>query len=102
MSVEERIEKLERETSRWKVLCSVQLVVFLGLLIFSWNRAQTTVHAGDGILHARGLIIEDANGRARILLGAPFPETHDRLRQDVRTEAMIFLDDHGHDRVSLG
>lgn len=62
----------------------------------------TAVQANDGVLRARGLILNDSNGKARILLGAPFPETGDRVRQDPRSAAIVFLDEQGHDRLTLG
>jgi hypothetical protein len=48
------------------------------------------------------LVVEDAQGRARILLGAPFPEAKERTRQDARTTSILFLDENGHDRLTLG
>jgi hypothetical protein len=54
------------------------------------------------VLHLKGLVIEDQQGRARILLGAPFPAVHDRLRQDTTTTTLLFLDEQGHDRFSIG
>ena len=36
----------------------------------------------DGVLRARGLIIEDEAGRERILIGAPVPEAANRVRTD--------------------
>src|SRR5205085_2384882 len=49
-----------------------------------------------------GLILEDAQGRPRILLGAPFPSVPGRSRKDATTHAMVFLDEDGHDRLTLG
>lgn len=53
------------------------------------------------ILRARGLIIEDEQGRERILLGAPVPKTQHRKRQDPAT-ALIFVGENGADRLALG
>jgi len=41
-----------------------------------------TTSDGDGVLRARGLIIEDEAGRERILVGAPIPEAVNRVRTD--------------------
>ena len=38
--------------------------------------------AEEDVLRARGLIIEDAAGRERILIGAPIPEAVNRVRTD--------------------
>ncbi len=53
------------------------------------------------ILRARGLIIEDDQGRERILLGAPIPKTQHRKRQDPAT-ALLFVGENGADRLALG
>jgi hypothetical protein len=50
----------------------------------------------------RGLIVEDSQGRPRILIGAPFPSVKERTRQDARTTSILFLDEEGHDRLTLG
>jgi hypothetical protein len=57
---------------------------------------------GSRVLRAPGLIIEDSHGRARVLLGSPLPSVSERLRQDASTTSMVFLDEQGHDRLTLG
>lgn len=54
------------------------------------------------VLHLKSLVIDDDQGRARILLGAPFPSVEERLRKDVTATGMVFLDEKGHDRFALG
>ena len=65
-----------KRTIRWlqgyAVLASIALVV-----LFVRNGS-----AEEDVLRARGLIIEDAAGRERILLGAPIPEAINRVRTD--------------------
>lgn len=80
----------------------------------------------DGIIHARGIIIEDSAGRARIVLGAPAPEVPERLRTNrdkwqnafswlysdgdispmkgLRNDVfgLLVLDENGQDRVAIG
>lgn len=80
----------------------------------------------DTMIRTQGIIIEDSEGRARIMIGAPAPDVEERLRtnparqQDAfgwiypekhlqpahrlnnDTFGMIVLDENGHDRVALG
>ena len=84
--------------------------------------------ATDGVLRVRGLVIEDAAGRERILIGAPIPEAANRVRTDearVReiwgprfpdeeqymgyyqdydhsTNGLVILSEDGFDRLVLG
>lgn len=53
------------------------------------------------VLRVRGLIIEDRDGRERILLGAPVPKVTGRKRADDVT-GLVVLGDNGADRVQIG
>lgn len=55
----------------------------------------------DAVLRIRGLVIEDASGHDRILIGAPVPGVNGRKRQD-DTVGVIVLGENGNDRVVLG
>ena len=51
----------------------------------AWAFQERDARSGtpaDGVLRARGLIIEDEAGRERILIGAPVPEAANRVRTD--------------------
>lgn len=80
----------------------------------------------DQVLRARGLIIVDDAGRERILIGAPIPAAHNRVRTDIARamdtwgrrfpreyanwyrgyrhtmNGMLVLDERGFDRVAVG
>jgi hypothetical protein len=100
---EQRVARLERRAYWLGLACVVQL----GFVVVIW---LSTIHQGTQVLaqsspqtlRVRGLIIEDAGGRPRILLGAPFPSVKERTRQDARTTSILFLDEKGHDRLTLG
>ena len=70
-------EQLTR-TVRWLQLYAALMTIALAVLFV---RGGTTAD-GDGVLRARGLIIEDEAGRERILIGAPIPEAANRVRTD--------------------
>jgi hypothetical protein len=81
---------------------SVVLVVSLALaMTFGILRLGSTKDSSSSILRARGLVIMDAQGHERILLGAPVPETPDRRRTD-STTGIILLGENGADRVAIG
>jgi hypothetical protein len=54
-----------------------------------------------GVLRARGIVVEDEQGRARILIGAPIPSGNGRKRTDPAS-GLVFLGPDGADRVQLG
>ncbi len=68
-------ERLTRSI-RWLQVYAALMTV--GLVV-SFMRGGTGT---DGVLRARGLVIEDEAGRERILLGAPIPEAANRVRTD--------------------
>jgi hypothetical protein len=96
-------------------------VVLLFLRVFT---ASPGPGPSDGILRARGLIIQDAQGRDRILIGAPVPDSAARVRTNFRkavdawgkrfpsmdwyktldnsTNGILLLDDRGFDRIAIG
>jgi len=71
-------------------------------LAMSRHGGVVSAQSTPQVLRTRGLIIEDSQGRPRILLGAPFPAVKERTRQDARTTSILFLDPEGHDRLTLG
>lgn len=96
-----RLRSLETRVMVLSVFCAV---LAAGLVITIWTGAVQKVRAAQttDVLRVRGLVIQDAQGRARILLGAPFPSVPDRLRQDSTATSLLFLDEQGHDRISIG
>jgi hypothetical protein len=100
MDLEARVARLEARNKRLGVICG-------GLTLLCVAMVTTMAVAGPdrsqpSVIHAQGLVIEDANGHPRVLLGAPFPDVPGRLRHDEQTTAMVFLDEQGHDRLTVG
>lgn len=57
--------------------------------------------ADPSVQRVRGIIIEDEQGRSRILLGAPVPKASGRKRTDPTT-SLVVVDENGNDRLVLG
>jgi hypothetical protein len=79
----ERIHRLERKV-RMLSMYAMGLTLVVGVLGVS----AFSVQQSRGVLRARGLIIEDAKGRERILLGAPIPYAKNRVRTDTARARM--------------
>ena len=75
--MESRIRQLERQV-RWLLGL---LIVALAIGVLALVRGLAG-RSGDDVLRARGLIIVDAAGRERILIGAPVPAAASRVRTD--------------------
>ncbi len=99
---DERLKTLENKTAHLSVVCWLQLAVVCGLCFALFQQQRVKAAEGPGVLRAKGLIIEDSDGRARVLLGSPLPSASERIRQDASTTSMVFLDEQGHDRLTLG
>jgi hypothetical protein len=76
------------------------------------------------VLRTRGLVVVDDQGRDRILIGAPLPQSASRVRTDFekvkaawgkrypdmewfkklqhQTNGIVILDENGHDRIAIG
>ena len=98
--IERRIEELQKRIVR---LTMVVLLLGAALGLIALRSFSRRVEAAETsqVLRLKGLIIEDAAGRSRILIGAPVPAVGDRLRQSTST-SMVFLDEKGHDRFLVG
>lgn len=93
---DKRIERLERN------IRSLRTAVLLLVLIIIGGSSVAMLSNGKGnILRVQGLIVEDAEGNPRILIGAPFPEVKERKRED-RTAGILILDEKGIDRIAIG
>jgi hypothetical protein len=64
-----RIDALERRVRHLQEGLIFVLIAVVGAVLMARPLAQTS----DGPLRVKGLIIEDSDGRARIMLGAPIP-----------------------------
>ncbi len=119
MSLETRFEALRRDV-RWLQLYALGTTAALLACALSSFRSPE-----DEVLRARGLVIVDAQGRDRILIGAPVPASDERIRTDLEkakaswgkvyggdmepyrkvengTNGILILDEAGHDRIALG
>jgi hypothetical protein len=99
---QKRLSRLERKTKLLQLVVLSQLVTLCGFWLATSQ--QHKVHAAENpaVLRVKGLIVEDSNGRARVLLGSPLPSVTQRTRHDNSTTSMVFLDEQGHDRLTLG
>lgn len=76
--MEERITHLERQFRLLRTYAAVLSLAFVvGILIAAQRPAQV-----PEVLRVRGVIVEDSEGRERILIGAPIPEVASRVRTD--------------------
>jgi hypothetical protein len=120
--MEERIARLEGQLKQLWLYCAV-LTLTIVALVASGFRSQV-MH--DKVLRAQGLIIEDSQGKERILIGAPIPFAQNRVRTDLARvkqlwaprfpsqymdwyqgyqhsmNGVLILDRKGFDRVALG
>ena len=93
--------RLQREVARLRILVIIALLAVIALAAVSLLRKPDTPKP-DPILRAQGLVITDAQGHDRILIGAPVPASKDRTRKDNVSDSIIFLGKTGADRLALG
>ena len=76
--MEQRIQSLEQQIKQLKltVIATVSLLLLVLAVAFT-GKAPTS-----NIIRAKGIVIEDEQGRDRILIGAPIPTSNNRVRTD--------------------
>lgn len=98
VDLEQRINRLERALDRSRRITSAILIAAGVCAAAAWSGRR--VNPAPTILHARGLIIEDSLGHARIMIGAPIPLPH-RASKDAGAGIAI-LSPSGIMRVAIG
>ena len=88
-----RLDRLERRSRLGWALAL--------LLALPWLASMASRAPAGEVLTARGLVIEDAEGRPRIVLGAPIDGLEGRRRDDPAVGILV-LDEAGEDRVCVG
>jgi hypothetical protein len=94
--------RLQHEVARLRVLVIIALLAVIALAAMSLLRKPETPGKPDAIIRAQGLVITDAQGHDRILIGAPVPASKDRTRKDDASDGIIFLGKTGADRLAVG
>ena len=114
------MSNLKREIRFAKMVAAISLLCCCLMFI----AGATAVGRPGDIIRARGIVIVDAEGRDRILIGAPIPASTQRIRSDFAkakrawgshfpdfdwyrglehsTNGILVLDERGYDRIVLG
>ncbi|HEX8640196.1 MAG TPA: hypothetical protein VF704_03465 [Allosphingosinicella sp.] len=99
--LQERIDKLERQAKKYRI----GLIASAAAAVLAAGAATTEGAIAQAsppqVLRLKGLIIEDAQGRPRIVMGAPTPAVTGRDRRDPLT-GLVYLDENGADRLTFG
>jgi hypothetical protein len=94
--------RLQHEVARLRVLVILSLLAVVALAAVSLLRKPEAPAKPDAIIRTQGLVITDAQGHDRILIGAPVPASKDRTRKDDASDGIIFLGKTGADRLAIG
>jgi hypothetical protein len=74
----DRLARLERHQRVLYILIALLILCVVGLCALIFLRNDQTFD----IIRTRGIVVTDASDKARILIGAPIPESSDRVRTD--------------------
>src|SRR5579872_3426371 len=97
--------RLRRGYRAQRFLLTAALAAILGLIIALFGSpapvAAQSAADKDGVLHVRGLVVEDPGGHERLRLGAPLPDAliHGvRQRRDGAVSGLVITDPNGNER----
>jgi hypothetical protein len=94
-SIEQRMGSLEKKTQRLRYLCWLQIFILAAIGLSATLTRGVEAKSSPRVLRTHGIVIEDDQGRARLILGAPMPEVQGRKRQGSLTDSIVFLDEQG-------
>lgn len=97
MRDDDRLATLERQLSTMKRWLAISALGWGSVLVMA---AAPHVMTPD-VIRAKGIVVEDAAGRPRILIGSPLPSAKGRQRPD-RFDGIAYLDASGKDRLTFG
>jgi hypothetical protein len=97
----DRLARLERQTKRYRIGLIASAAAALLAAGAALTEGAVAQPAPGQVLRLKGLIIEDAAGRPRIVMGAPAPAVTGRDRQDALT-GLVYIDENGADRLTFG
>ena len=105
----------------------VLVIMLLSCFLYILRDFINNKNSNDEIIYAKGIVIVDDQGRDRILIGAPIPNSNDRIRDDLKKAqgvwgtslelnkewdwfeemnhdcfGILVLDENGHDRLAFG
>ena len=76
--LQQEVKRLARQCRAQRLFLLIALATFAGVAISPLGHprpvAAQSTQEKDGILHVRGLVVEDSNGHERLRLGAPLPD----------------------------
>ena len=87
------LRRLTRQVHALRAYCFVLTMVVLGGLVVGFANEEQD----RDVLRLKGIIIEDEQGRERILIGAPIPHAKSRVRTDFDKAVKQWLG-HGRER----
>lgn len=64
-----RIARLERRLELFQVICGVMVVILAVGVVYLTLESRSNNRGTAGVLRVKGLIVEDASGRERIVIG---------------------------------
>jgi hypothetical protein len=126
VQLQHRTAQLERRLRAFQLIAAFGVLAAAGYACASLPSAGAQTPQASRVLRVQGIIIEDAAGRERILIGAPIPTAANRVRTDrerVRQawsgamprqymewydgyrhdmHGVLILDENGYDRVLIG
>ena len=90
------LARVERRLRRTQSALGATVLLGVALALASLGSRQSAE-----VIRVRGIVVEDEEGKARVLIGAPVPETAERSRTDPAS-GLVLLDPSGADRLQIG
>ena len=78
-AIDQRVDRIERECRRLRLALALTFVAAFALSLWTAHAAAQQRTSPQQLLRVRTLIVEDEAGQARIVLGAPMPESGNRV-----------------------
>jgi hypothetical protein len=91
--MQQELHLIKKQLQWLKLYAAISSAVLILFLFSAFDKREQKF----GIIHARGIVIEDSAGRDRILIGSPVPFSKNRVRTDTNLVRKYWAKQYGKD-----
>ena len=91
------ITQLQKALRRSNAVCLLSMTALCGFLFMGFTQDPT-----QDVVRAKQIIVEDANGQARVVIAAPIPDAIVGFKRREPTSGIVIMNERGEEQFGLG
>jgi hypothetical protein len=91
------ITQLQKSLRRSNAVCLLSTAALCGFLFMGFTHDQN-----QDVIRTKQIIVEDAKGRARVVIAAPIPDAIVGFKRQQQTSGIVIMNERGEEQFGLG